>query len=53
MENLRVTLTDMANTFALQLLGVVREASVQDVREALGARRPTKIVKAGGRRGAA
>ena len=39
MENLRITLTDMANTFARQLLGVVREATVRDVRETLGAPR--------------
>ncbi len=36
MENLRSTLIDLANTFALQLLGVVRESSVADVRSALG-----------------
>jgi hypothetical protein len=36
MEDLRRTLTDLAHTFALQLLGVVRESSVAEVRDALG-----------------
>jgi hypothetical protein len=51
MDNLRGTLTDMANTFAMQLLGVVREATVQDVRKTLGALRKKKLVKTSARGG--
>ena len=36
MKQLHAALTDLANNFAQQLLGVVREASVADLRDAFG-----------------
>ncbi|MEO6573525.1 MAG: hypothetical protein ABIP89_06785 [Polyangiaceae bacterium] len=46
MEKLRSTLTDLAHDFAQQLLGVVRESSVADVRAALGDTRVRTTVRA-------